>query len=115
MKDTILRTSSRIVRHEEISSRSGMVVAQHVTAAKIGVEVIQRGGNAVAAAVTTAFASGVLLPHGCCFLKYATLPPDPSAPMTSLKKSIRSPQHNYYYKVMPPLKTVEIRSYAACL
>lgn len=39
-----------------------MVVAQHVTAAKIGVEVMQRGGNAVDAAITTAFASGVLLP-----------------------------------------------------
>lgn len=39
-----------------------MVVAQHVTAAEIGVEVMQRGGNAVDAAITTAFASGVLLP-----------------------------------------------------
>ena len=39
-----------------------MVVAQHVTAARIGVEVLQRGGNAVDAAVTTAFATGVLLP-----------------------------------------------------
>jgi gamma-glutamyltranspeptidase/glutathione hydrolase len=39
-----------------------MVVAQHVTAAKIGVEVLQLGGNAVDAAITTAFATGVLLP-----------------------------------------------------
>ncbi len=39
-----------------------MVVAQHRTAAVIGVEVLQRGGNAVDAAITTAFASGVLLP-----------------------------------------------------
>ena len=39
-----------------------MVVAQHETAAKIGVTTMQRGGNAVDAAVTTAFASGVLLP-----------------------------------------------------
>jgi gamma-glutamyltranspeptidase/glutathione hydrolase len=57
-----LRTSSSIVRHEEISAESGMVVAQHVTAAEIGVEVMQRGGNAVDAAITTAFATGVLLP-----------------------------------------------------
>lgn len=39
-----------------------MVVAQHETAAEIGVEVMQRGGNAVDAAITTAFASGVLMP-----------------------------------------------------
>jgi gamma-glutamyltranspeptidase/glutathione hydrolase len=39
-----------------------MVVAQHLAAVKIGVEVMQRGGNAVDAAVTTAFATGVLLP-----------------------------------------------------
>ena len=57
-----LRTSSPIVRHEEISADSGMVTAQHVRAAQIGVEVMQRGGNAVDAAVTTAFATGVLLP-----------------------------------------------------
>ena len=39
-----------------------MVVAQHLSAARAGVEVLQRGGNAVDAAVTTAFATGVLLP-----------------------------------------------------
>ena len=39
-----------------------MVVAQHVTAAQIGVEVLKRGGNAVDSAVSTAFATGVLLP-----------------------------------------------------
>jgi gamma-glutamyltranspeptidase/glutathione hydrolase len=39
-----------------------MVVAQHVAAAQIGVEVLRRGGNAVDSAVSTAFASGVLLP-----------------------------------------------------
>jgi gamma-glutamyltranspeptidase/glutathione hydrolase len=57
-----LRTSSSIVSHEEISAKSGMVVAQHETAAEIGVQVLQRGGNAVDAAITSAFASGVLLP-----------------------------------------------------
>ena len=39
-----------------------MVVAQHLTAAQIGVEVMERGGNAVDAAITGAFAIGVLLP-----------------------------------------------------
>jgi gamma-glutamyltranspeptidase/glutathione hydrolase len=57
-----LRTSSPIYSHEEISAGSGMVVAQHILAARIGIEVLQRGGNAVDAAITTAFASGVLLP-----------------------------------------------------
>ncbi len=57
-----MRTSSPIIRHEEISAQSGMVVAQHVAAAQIGVEVLRRGGNAVDSAVSTAFASGVLLP-----------------------------------------------------
>jgi gamma-glutamyltranspeptidase / glutathione hydrolase len=57
-----LITSSPIIRHQEISSKSGMVVAQHLNAAEIGVEVMERGGNAVDAAVTTAFATGVLLP-----------------------------------------------------
>ena len=57
-----MRTSYPIIRHEEISAESGMVVAQHVDAATIGVEVLQRGGNAVDAAIATAFATGVLLP-----------------------------------------------------
>ena len=57
-----MHTSLPIIRHEEISAQSGMVVAQHVTAAQIGVEVLRRGGNAVDSAVSTAFASGVLLP-----------------------------------------------------
>ena len=61
-KENTLQTSSPIHRHEEISAESGMVVAQHVQAAKIGVEVLQRGGNVVDSAVTTAFATGVLLP-----------------------------------------------------
>ena len=57
-----MHTSLPIIRHEEISAQSGMVVAQHVTAAQIGVEVLRRGGNAVDSAVSTAFATGVLLP-----------------------------------------------------
>ena len=39
-----------------------MVTAQHPLGARIGVEVLQKGGNAVDAAVTTAFALGVLQP-----------------------------------------------------
>ena len=61
-KENHLQISSPIYSHQVISASSGMVVAQHKQAAKIGVEVLQRGGNAVDAAVTTAFATGVLLP-----------------------------------------------------
>ena len=57
-----MNTSRPVYHHEEIIANSGMVVAQHKEAARIGVEVLQKGGNAVDAAVTTAFATGVLLP-----------------------------------------------------
>ena len=57
-----MKLSRPVYRHEEIVAGSGMVVAQHRDAARIGVEVLQKGGNAVDAAVTTAFATGVLLP-----------------------------------------------------
>lgn len=57
-----MNLSSPIYHHTEITATSGMVVAQHKAAAKIGVEVMQKGGNAIDAAVTTAFATGVLLP-----------------------------------------------------
>ena len=57
-----MELSRSVYRHEEIVTGSGMVVAQHRDAARIGVEVLQKGGNAVDAAVTTAFATGVLLP-----------------------------------------------------
>jgi len=45
-----------------IEASRGMAVAQHPEGARIGLEVIQKGGNAVDAAVTTAFAMGVLQP-----------------------------------------------------
>ena len=41
----------------------GMVVAQEATAAKIGVEILRRGGNAVDAAVAVGFALAVTLPR----------------------------------------------------
>ena len=57
-----MKLSRPVYSHEEIVAKSGMVVAQHRDAARIGVEVLQKGGNAVDAAITTAFATGVLLP-----------------------------------------------------
>ncbi|MDA1258329.1 MAG: gamma-glutamyltransferase [Chloroflexi bacterium] len=55
-------TSRPVLAHEEIRTRQGMVVAQHPQGAEVGINVLQRGGNAVDAAVTTAFAMGVLQP-----------------------------------------------------
>ncbi|HWF96146.1 MAG TPA: gamma-glutamyltransferase, partial [Xanthobacteraceae bacterium] len=44
-------------------ARHGEVVAQEARAAQIGVEVLQRGGNAVDAAVATGFAMAVTYPR----------------------------------------------------
>jgi len=48
-------TAARI---EAVAARHGMVVAQEGRAARIGVEVLEQGGNAVDAAVATGFPSG---------------------------------------------------------
>jgi gamma-glutamyltranspeptidase / glutathione hydrolase len=50
-------------RTTSVTARHGMVVAQEARAARIGVEVLQRGGNAVDAAVATGFALAVTYPR----------------------------------------------------
>ncbi len=50
-------------RIEPVAARQGMVVAQEARAARIGVEVLQKGGNAVDAAVATGFALAVTYPR----------------------------------------------------
>jgi gamma-glutamyltranspeptidase/glutathione hydrolase len=46
-----------------VTARNGMLVAQEARAAKIGVEVLEKGGNAVDAAVATGFAMAVTYPR----------------------------------------------------
>ncbi len=46
-----------------VVAKNGMVVAQEADAARIGVDILKRGGNAVDAAVATAFAMAVTLPR----------------------------------------------------
>lgn len=57
-----MEISRPILSHQVIEVARGMTVAQHPLAAQIGVEVLEKGGNAMDAAVTTAFAVGVLQP-----------------------------------------------------
>jgi gamma-glutamyltranspeptidase / glutathione hydrolase len=48
---------------QSVLARNGMVVAQESRAARIGVEILDRGGNAVDAAVATGFALAVTYPR----------------------------------------------------
>ena len=57
-----INISTPVFAHSELTAKNGMVTAQHPEAARIGAGVLERGGNAVDAAVATAFAVGVLLP-----------------------------------------------------
>jgi gamma-glutamyltranspeptidase/glutathione hydrolase len=50
------------VRIEPVTARHGMVVTQEKRATRIGVDILQRGGNAVDAAVAVGFALAVTLP-----------------------------------------------------
>src|SRR3954468_11251687 len=46
-----------------VTARHGMVVAQEARAARVGVEILEQGGNAVDAAVATGFAMAVTYPR----------------------------------------------------
>lgn len=50
-------------RTQPVVAKNGMVVAQEAIAARIGVEVLKKGGNAVDAAVATGFALAVSFPR----------------------------------------------------
>ena len=56
-------TPNRYAQVAPVVARDGMVVAQEARAARIGVDVLQQGGNAVDAAVATGFALAVTYPR----------------------------------------------------
>jgi gamma-glutamyltranspeptidase / glutathione hydrolase len=57
------RTAPEIGRAPAVAAEHGMVVAQEALAAHIGVDILQRGGNAVDAAVAVGFAMAVSYPR----------------------------------------------------
>ena len=58
--EAVPRSSASIA---PVAARHGMVVAQEARAARIGVEILSKGGNAVDAAVATGFALAVTYPR----------------------------------------------------
>ena len=62
-QDAALKHPASIPPAQSVLARNGMVVAQEQRAARIGVEVLDRGGNAVDAAVAVGFALAVTYPR----------------------------------------------------
>jgi gamma-glutamyltranspeptidase / glutathione hydrolase len=54
---------SEVGRAQAVTAANGMVVAQEALAARIGVDILQRGGNAIDAAVAVGFAMAVTYPR----------------------------------------------------
>ncbi len=56
-------TAGDVPRTVPVTAQSGMVVAQEARAARIGADILQRGGNAIDAAVAVGFAMAVTYPR----------------------------------------------------
>jgi gamma-glutamyltranspeptidase / glutathione hydrolase len=57
-----IASSTPVLSHSVLTSRRGMVTANHRLAAEAGALILDRGGNAIDAAVATSFAIGVVEP-----------------------------------------------------
>ena len=55
-------SNAQVIRKPAVTSRSGIVAAQHVKAAEVGAQVLAAGGDCVDAVVATSFALGAVEP-----------------------------------------------------
>jgi len=53
------------VTREEVVAESGVVAGGHALEAETGVHILEKGGNAIDAAVAAAFVAGVVEPWNC--------------------------------------------------